>query len=101
MHLIQILLPTSDNRNQPFPERMFADLRLELTERFGGVTVYSQGPAKGFWKNEDGTSEDDLIVFEIMAEAVDAGWWSILRRRLETEFRQDEIVVRGLAMQRL
>ena len=101
MHLIHIILPTSDDRDRPFPERMFADLRHELTERFGGVTVFSQGPAEGFWKNEGGTCRDEIIVFEIMAEAIDAGWWSTLRERLELDFRQDEIVVRAIAMQRL
>jgi hypothetical protein len=101
MHLFQILLPTADNAGEPFPERMFADLRRELMDRFGGVTVFSQGPAQGFWQGEDGTSHDDIVIFEVMAEAIDEAWWKTRRERLEDEFRQDEIVVRVQTIKRL
>ena len=58
MHLVQILLPTADNDGQPFPSDWFRDLRQDLTDRFGGVTVYAQAPAEGFWQGgEDAVPE--------------------------------------------
>jgi hypothetical protein len=101
MNLIQILLPVADNDGKAIPKEMFSDLRKELTDRFGGVTVFSQGPAEGFWKGEDGTDRDRIVVFEIMADEIDEPWWRVLRERLESEFRQEELVVRAQEIRRL
>lgn len=95
MHLVQILLPTADNSGQPFPSRLFTALRRELTDRFGGVTVYSRGPAEGFWEGDEGQSRDDIVIFEVMCESLDPAWWHERRQRLEEEFRQDEVIVRA------
>jgi len=101
MHLIQILLPTTDNAGQPFPRSLFTNLRRELTSRFGGVTVYSRGPAQGFWEGEEGTARDDIVIFEVMAENLDEPWWRATRDSLERDFRQDEVVIRAQAIRRL
>ena len=95
MHLVQILLPTADNEGRRFPEERFEALRRELTERFGGATVFSQSPAEGFWHDGEGTAQDLIVIFEVMCESVDAGWWGERRRRLEAEFRQEVVVVRA------
>lgn len=101
MHLIQVLLPTADNAGHPFPHSLFNTLRHDLTERFGGVTIYARGPAEGFWGGEDGPSRDDIVIFEIMTEDLDVLWWRDKRRSLEREFRQDEVVIRAQGFQRL
>jgi len=101
MHLIQILLPTADNAGQPLPRSLFTQLRYELTDRFGGVTVYSRGPAEGFWEGEDGATRDDIVIFEVMAEDLDEPWWRAQRESLEREFRQDEVVIRAQEIRRL
>jgi Domain of unknown function (DUF4186) len=41
---------------------------------------------------------DEIVVFEVMTEALDARWWSNYRLQLERDFRQDEIVVRASAV---
>lgn len=94
MHLVQILLPTADNNGRRFSEERFEALRRELTERFGGTTVFSQSPAEGFWHDGEGTAKDMIVIFEVMAETLDEGWWRERRARLEEEFRQEVIVVR-------
>jgi len=38
---------------------------------------------------------DEIVVFEVMTKALDAGWWRNYRLQLERDFRQDEIVVRA------
>ncbi len=40
MHLVQILLPTHENSQEPFS-------RQDLTEKFGDITVYTRAPAEG------------------------------------------------------
>ena len=95
MHLVQILLPTADNDGHPFPSDWFRDLRQELTSRFGGVTVYAQAPAEGFWQGGESTSRDEIVIFEVMCDNLDEPWWHARRTRLETQFRQDQVIVRA------
>jgi hypothetical protein len=96
MHLVQILLPIHDNAQEPFPRDEYSRVRKELTERFGGLTVYTRAPAEGLWKlNDNHTSRDDIVIFEVMASELDASWWRKYRHELEARFRQDVIVVRA------
>ena len=96
MHLVQILLPMHDNARKEFPREEYRRVRQELTERFGGLTVYTRAPAEGLWKaNENHMSLDDIVIFEVMAEELDAAWWREYRHELESRFRQDVIVVRA------
>lgn len=95
MHLIQILLPLYDNQQNPQPPEQFRRVRQELTERFGGLTVYTRAPAEGTWKLQDNhTRRDDIVIFEVMAEELEADWWRTYRSKLEQIFRQDSIVIR-------
>jgi hypothetical protein len=95
MHLIQILLPLYDNAGNHFGEELYGKVRSELTERFGGLTAFTSAPAQGLWKDAGKTRRDDIVVFEVMAEELDADWWRGYRQKLEAAFRQDEIVIRA------
>ena len=103
MHLIQILIPVFDNAGQRFDQSLFASVRMHLTERFGGLTAFVQSPALGLWKDEDSgtTTQDAMILIEVMSDTLDQAWWSDYRRSLEIVFRQDEIVIRAIACQRV
>lgn len=101
MHLVQLLLPTADDSGRRFPPELFAGLRRELTDRFGGATVFSRSPADGFWRSDEGTSHDEIVVFEVMCEELDEDWWRERRKRLERELRQEEIVIRVQEIRRL
>ena len=103
MHLIQILVPVYDNDGQAFPREAFDKLRAQLIERFGGLTAFVQSPALGLWKDAQNgkTERDDMILVEVMVETFDRNWWSAYRAQLERVFRQDEIVVRALACERV
>jgi hypothetical protein len=74
MHLIQILLPLKDNDGRPFEAADYGRVRTELAERFGGITAFTRAPAEGIWKDGGRTNRDDLVVFEIMASALDRPW---------------------------
>jgi hypothetical protein len=103
MHLIQILIPVFDNAGQRFERRIFEGVREQLMERFGGLTAFVQSPALGLWKDVQSgtTAHDDMILIEVMVEAVERDWWSAYRAQLERVFRQAEIVVRAIACERV
>ena len=102
MYLVQLLLPLYDNQGQPFGADLFADVRNGLTERFGGVTAYARAPARGTWKEYDGTVvRDEIVIYEVMVETLDRAWWSQFRETLRQRFAQDDLVVRALHMERL
>ena len=101
MRLVQILLPTHDNRGQPFPQELFAAVRAELTDECGGVTAYMRAPATGLWDEGERVVRDDVVIYEAMVDRLDARWWKDYRRLLEERFRQDEIVMRALPMERI
>ena len=102
MHIVEILLPLADNEGQPFPPDAWKAVREELVERFGGITAFTRSPAEGLWEGEEGErSRDEIVVLEVMAETLERGWWRGFREELEARFRQDEIVIRASAAERL
>lgn len=101
MHLIEILLPVSDNEGRRFGEQKIAQVREELTRRFGGITAFTRAPAQGVSHASGEPVHDDIIVFEVMTEALDRAWWQSYRQRLEQDFAQDEIVIRASTITRL
>lgn len=103
MHLFQILIPVFDNAGQRFEQALFEAVRDQLIERYGGLTAFVQSPALGLWKDAESgtTTQDAMILIEVMSDTLDHPWWSDYRRRLEKIFRQDEIVIRAIACQRI
>ena len=96
MRLIQILLPLYDNAGRAFPKQLVDHVRQELTDTFGGVTLYLRSPAVGAWESESGIiCRDDVILVEVMVEAVDEAWWTAYRQKLEQRFSQEKIVIRA------
>jgi hypothetical protein len=95
MRLVEIFLPLADNDGHRFGQTMFDDVKRELSECFGGVTVYPRAPASGVWKEEAEKTEDDLVVFEVMTPNVDNEWWQSYGERLEKIFHQEKVIVRA------
>ena len=102
MYLVQIFLPLYDNNKQPFPRKFYDDIRNELTGRFGGVTLYRQSPAEGIWDDDTGKiSHDELIYAEVMTKELSKAWWLGFKQKLESIFRQDEILLRSFEIELL
>ena len=102
MFLVQMLLPLYDGAGQRVPHGRFADLRSELTERFGGVTAFLRSPAQGMWKEEDGeVDRDEVVMCEVMVDPLDRSWWQAYRRTLEKQFGQRELMLRVIEIERL
>src|SRR5687768_7380249 len=102
MFLVQLLLPLYDDSGQRLPHGLFAKLRQELTERYGGVTAFFRSPAQGTWKEETGEVDvDEIVMCEVMVDTLDRAWWHGYRGTLEQRFGQRELVVRALQLERL
>ncbi len=72
------LLPTHDNSREPFSREDYRHVWQELTEKFGGIMVYTRAPAEGHWKlNDNHTSRDDIVIVEVMASELDKSWCAI------------------------
>jgi hypothetical protein len=95
VELIQILLPLTDDEGRPFPAASFDRLAQRLTEKFGGVTSFTRSPAEGRWKQDGGTTHDEIVVIEVMTDRADREWWGDLRERLKREFDQDDVLIRS------
>jgi hypothetical protein len=95
MVLLQILLPLYDNAGNIFPEKFYSEIKSQLAEKFGGITMYTQSPATGLWKDSDNkTNKDQMIIYEVIDNAFDNNWWRDYRKYLEEKFKQDEILIR-------
>jgi hypothetical protein len=102
VYLVQLLLPLYDNSGRRVPHERFAQVRDELTERYGGVTAYLRSPAQGTWKVDSGAVDrDEVVMCEVMVEDLDRAWWSSYRLTLEKRFDQQEMVVRASPFERL
>ncbi|HET9395867.1 MAG TPA: hypothetical protein VFO36_07400 [Nitrospiraceae bacterium] len=98
MNLIQILLPRADNAGQPFARDDFDRVKEELAADFEGVTAFLQAPAEGLWREGGQTDNDDIVIFEVMAEEIDLQDWRRRRTELERRFRQDKVIIRYMPM---
>ncbi|MBB6097377.1 hypothetical protein HNR42_000791 [Deinobacterium chartae] len=103
MQLIQILLPRSDNDGRPLEGALYRQVRLELIERFGGLTAYVRAPAEGLWQPEDGEPpvRDEVLVYEVMAETLEREWWAEYREALRQRFRQRSLIIRAQPLELL
>lgn len=98
MHLVQLLLPLYARDGARLPQTLFAAVRQELVDRFGGLTAYSRSPARGVWADEDAgerVEHDDIVVYEVMVESLQRDWWKAYREELTGRFGQKELVVRA------
>jgi hypothetical protein len=102
MHVVEILLPLTDNDGRRFPADLWTAAREELIERFGGLTAFTRSPAEGLWDEGEGRrSRDEIVIFEVMDDSLDRAWWCEFRERLERDFRQEEVVVRARRVERI
>ena len=95
MYLLQLFLPLSNNSGDRFVPQMFTEVRDELVSRFGGITTYTRAPVRGLWQTEGHVVPDDLVIYEIVVDRLEVGWWREYKRKLEWRFEQDSLVVRA------
>jgi hypothetical protein len=101
MILIEIFVPLIDGENWGAGDGVFQEIRSELIEKFGGLTMYSRAPARGYYRTNGKVDRDDLVVVEVMTDDLDREWWHGFRRRLESRLRQEEVLVRAREFHKL
>jgi hypothetical protein len=102
MHVVEIFLPLRRNDGSQQPRERFGKVRRTLIDRFGGLTAFTRAPAEGLWESDDGdVDRDSIVIFEVMADALDRDLWQDYRAELERLFEQDEIVIRANSVERL
>ena len=102
MHVVEIFLPLKRNDGSEQPRGLFGEVRRELVERFGGLTAFTRSPAEGLWEDDSGdVARDAIVIFEVLDDALDRGWWDDYRSGLERRFQQQEILIRATAAERL
>lgn len=93
--LIQVLLPLYDPEGKAFPGKLYAGVKKELTEKFGGLTIYTRAPATGLWKEtEKKVTRDDIIIYEVVAKNADKTYWAAYKKSLADAFKQEELMIR-------
>ncbi len=92
---IQILLPLYDETGKNFPGKLYRRVKEELTEKFGGLTIYTRMPVTGLWKeNEQKVTRDEIVIYEIVADDIDNQFWGDYKLFLQEVFKQDEVMIR-------
>jgi hypothetical protein len=100
--LVQIILPLYTNDGHPFPPELLKQVRTELREGFGGLTAYTRAPAEGTWEDDQGsTRREDVVIVEVMTDALEREWWRNYATELARRFEQEELVVRAMQFEEL
>jgi hypothetical protein len=94
-YLVQILLPKETGSRKPVAQNWFEGLLQELTGTFGGATSFVRAPGQGLWRNGGEVERDNIAVIEVMTTELDRPFWQSLRKRLERELSQEEIIIRA------
>jgi hypothetical protein len=99
MHVVEIFLPTGGAAL----EAELTKLRVLLMAEFGGFTAFSRAPAQGAWRapGSGQVEQDDVIVVEVMCEALDRAWWAKLKTDLEQTLKQQDLLIRAHTVQKL
>jgi|GEM_PF-7050236 len=92
-----------------FNHRFFLEYRSQNAGRWpvkfadldSAVADASRSPAEGRWRSAQQEITDEIIIYEVMVEAIDPGWWKDFRHKLQSLFRQEEIIIRALPQQLL
>ena len=61
----------------------------------------TRAPAEGLWQDDEGVAADRIVIFEVMDDNFDPDWWSRHKGTLQSQFDQEEILIRAIAAVRL
>lgn len=100
-HCVEIFVPLYRSDGGPVEGRYLAELERELAEGFGGVTAFTRAPARGRWSDGEAVQTDEVVILEVLVEALDRAWWRRLRARLEHDLDQEEVLIRAHPIERL
>src|SRR5688500_4956974 len=92
--VVEIFLPLDTRTGRAIDLEVIEGIVKGLADRFGGATAYTREPAEGLWKRATTIERDRIIIVEVVVDEIDEVWWHDYRRKLETEFQQDKVLIR-------
>lgn len=92
--LYQLYLPLTYNDGRPIEEAKFDMTRQELVGRFGGLTNTPPGfPLQGWWQSAGTVVRDDIVVWTVLTQGNENGYFHTYRDVLRERFAQEEIFI--------
>ena len=78
------------------PLGSFASIATSKEHQCLDSRAWLQAPAEGLWGGGPSTDREDIVIFEVMTDAIDLEDWRRRRADLERQFRQDKVIIRYL-----
>jgi hypothetical protein len=89
-----IHVPLNYNDGSAVEARRFQKLQAALLSHFTGLTVLPQ-PNKGFWKKRGVIFQDEIVIYRVISWKPGSSrrFLKQLRTTLESDFRQEKILI--------
>jgi hypothetical protein len=89
-----IYIPLRHGDGQKVDARKLKRIQSELVDRFGGLTNFPQANL-GLWKFGNVVYRDEIVIYRVLSSEARAAtrFLRAMRRRLESELNQDEILI--------
>ena len=101
MFVVEVFLPLCDDDGWGIGNAKVIEVRRQLFDKFGGLTVKPRSPSQGYIREGKSPAKDDLVVLEVTVPELDRAWWDAFKADLEQQFRQREIQIRASELARL
>ena len=101
MFVVEVFLPLCDDAGWGIGNAKVIEVRRQLFDKFGGLTVKPRSPAQGYRREGTLPAKDDLVVLEVTVPELDSAWWDAFKTDLEQQFRQRDIQIRATELARL
>ena len=94
MPLYEIYLPLAYNDRCPVEQEKLNLTRQELIDRFTGLTsTPPRYPLQGWWHSEHALVRDDIIIYTVLTQEDENGFFKWYKEVLRQRFRQEEIFI--------
>ena len=89
-----LFIPLYYNDGSAIEPTKFRDLQRRLLEQFAGLTYFPQ-PNEGFWRMEDITYRDEIVIYRVLSSKPRVARRFLLRLKaeLKKELQQEEILI--------
>ncbi len=87
-----LYLPLRYNDGTAIEPEKLDRIKKHLTECFGGLTCFPQ-KNEGTWKVGNVTFREEIVILRVLAETESLGFFLRLKEELQTDLRQEEILI--------
>ena len=87
-----LYVPLVLKKGRHLPIAKLEKLKKALVKQFGGLTYFPQ-KTKGFWKIGKATFQDEIVILRVLAAKNCKSYWKELKRNLQKEWQQKEILI--------